>query len=182
MVKVLARFLIIVLFFAGAAGGTVAHPLVKLETDVGPIVLELFEDKAPITVANFLRYVDDGFYNGTIFHRVIPGFMIQGGGLTFDFVEKDTHDPIVNESDNGLLNLAGTVAMARTFDPDSATSQFYINVANNTHLDDAGYAVFGKVREGWETIDAILELPRGLYPEYPHAPTEMVRILRASRL
>lgn len=178
---VLARLLAILLM-AGAAHSALANPLVKLETDVGPIVLELYEDKAPVTVANFLSYVDDGFYNGTIFHRVIPGFMIQGGGLTFDFVEKETRDPIVNESDNGLLNAAGTVAMARTSDPDSATSQFYINVVNNPHLDDAGYAVFGEVREGWETIDAILEIPRGLYREFPHAPNEMVRILRASRL
>lgn len=174
--------ILLVLVLAGSASATLANPMVKLETDLGPIVLELFEEKAPVTVANFLQYVDDGFYNGTIFHRVIPGFVVQGGGLTFDFVEKETRDPIVNESDNGLQNKAGTVAMARTSDPDSATSQFYINVANNPHLDDAGYAVFGEVKDGWETIDAILEVPRGLYREFPHAPNEMVRILRASRL
>lgn len=178
---VVARLLAILLA-AGAAGGALANPLVKLETDAGPIVLELFEEKAPLTVANFLSYVDDGFYNGTIFHRVIPGFMVQGGGLTFDFVEKETRDPIENESGNGLQNTVGTVAMARTADPNSATSQFYINVANNTHLDESGYTVFGEVREGWETIDAILEVPRGLYREFPHAPNEAVRILRASRL
>lgn len=165
-----------------SATTALANPLVKLETDVGPIVVELFEEKAPVTVANFLAYVDDGFYNGTLFHRVIPGFMIQGGGLTFDFVEKETREPIVNEADNGLLNVAGTIAMARTSNPDSATSQFYINVANNTHLDDARYTVFGEVRDGWETIDAILEIPRGMYREHPHAPNEMVRILRASRM
>lgn len=174
--------LAVILVLSSSANAVLANPLVKLETDVGSIVVELFEKEAPVTVENFLTYVDDGFYNGTIFHRVIPGFMIQGGGLTFDFVEKETRDPIVNESDNGLLNKAGTLAMARTMDPDSATSQFYINVANNSHLDESNYTVFGEVRDGWETIDAILEIPRGMYREHPHAPNEMVRILRASRV
>lgn len=157
-----------------------ANPVVELDTDLGAITVELYEEKAPVTVENFLRYVEDGFYDGTLFHRVIPGFMMQGGGLTFDFVEKETRDPIINESDNGLLNKAGTIAMARTADPDSASAQFYINLADNTHLDDAGFAVFGTVVDGWEVIDEILELPRGQYRAFPHAPNEMVRILNAT--
>jgi peptidyl-prolyl cis-trans isomerase A (cyclophilin A) len=162
-----------------ALNAAVANPMVKLKTDLGPITVELYEKEAPVTVDNFLSYVKDGFYNGTIFHRVIPGFMIQGGGYTFDFVEKETRDPIINESDNGLPNKAGTLAMARTADPNSATAQFYINVVNNTHLDEAGYAVFGEVVEGWEVIDEILAQPSGQYSEFPHAPNQMVRILEA---
>ncbi|MCW8193308.1 peptidyl-prolyl cis-trans isomerase [Proteobacteria bacterium 005FR1] len=161
------------------ASAALANPVVELETDLGPIKVELYEKEAPVTVDNFLTYVKDGFYNGTLFHRVIPGFMIQGGGLTFDFVEKETRDPIINESDNGIPNKAGTIAMARTADPNSATAQFYINVADNTHLDDAGYAVFGEVIDGWEVIDEILAQPRGQYSEFPHAPNQMVRILEA---
>lgn len=156
-----------------------ANPVVELETDVGAITVELYQEEAPVTVENFLRYVEDGFYDGTIFHRIIPGFMMQGGGLTFDFVEKETREPIVNESDNGLPNKEGTIAMARTSDPDSAAAQFYINLADNTHLDEEGYAVFGNVVDGWEVIDEILELPRGQYSTFPHAPNEMVRILKA---
>lgn len=174
------KILIGILFISAANVSVADNPVVKLETDLGPIVLELYEEEAPVTVENFLTYVKDGFYNGTIFHRVIPGFMMQGGGLTFDFVEKETRDPIVNESDNGLSNKAGTIAMARTADPDSATAQFYINVANNAHLDEAGYAVFGEVTDGWEVIDEILALPRGQYETFPHAPNEMVRILEAT--
>jgi len=173
--KILAGFLL-------SAAMSFAHaedPIVELETDLGAIRVKLFEEKAPITVENFLTYVEDGFYNGTIFHRVIPGFMIQGGGLTFDFVEKETRDPIVNESSNGLLNKAGSIAMARTADPDSASAQFYINVVDNPHLDQAGFAVFGEVVSGWEVIDEILAMPTGRFREYPNAPNDIVRILEA---
>ncbi|MGQ9424663.1 peptidylprolyl isomerase [Gilvimarinus sp. F26214L] len=168
----------LLLIFANACFAT--NPVVQLDTDLGPITVELYPEKAPLTVENFLQYVEDGFYNGTIFHRVIPGFMIQGGGLTFDFVEKETRDPVRNEADNGLKNTAGSLAMARTADPDSASAQFYINVVDNPHLDDARFTVFGQVLDGWEVIDEILELPRGQYSAYPHAPNEMVRILEAT--
>lgn len=134
--------------------------MVKLQTTLGDIVIELNEESAPVTTRNFLRYAEEGFYNGTIFHRVIPDFMIQGGGYTKEFARKKTHPPIVNEADNGLKNDRGTVAMARTGDPDSATAQFFINHTNNDFLNyidngNPGYAVFGKVIEGIETVDKI---------------------------
>jgi len=133
---------------------------VKLETNMGDIVIELNEEAAPVTVKNFLRYVEEGFYDGTIFHRVIPDFMIQGGGFTADMVQKKPHPPIVNEAGNGLKNDRGTIAMARTADPDSATAQFFINHKNNDSLNyienrNPGYAVFGNVIEGMETVDKI---------------------------
>ena len=134
--------------------------LVELKTSMGNIVLELNARAAPATVKNFLEYVDADFYNGTIFHRVIPGFMIQGGGLTADMAKKQTRDPIINEANNGLSNARGTIAMARGGDPDSATCQFFINHVDNRPLDYVnssrpGYAVFGKVIEGMDTVDAI---------------------------
>ena len=132
---------------------------VKIETTKGDIVVELNEEKAPITCKNFLQYVEDKFYDGTIFHRVIKGFMIQGGGMTPDMRQKSVRPPIVNESKNGLKNDRGTIAMARTSDPDSATSQFFINHGDNDFLNygvrDEGYAVFGKVVEGMDVVDAI---------------------------
>ncbi|UCF00496.1 MAG: peptidyl-prolyl cis-trans isomerase [Planctomycetota bacterium] len=133
---------------------------VKLETGMGDIVIELNEKAAPVTVGNFIRYVEEGFYDETIFHRVIPNFMVQGGGFTTDMVQKETHEPIVNEAGNGLKNDRGTVAMARTPHPDSATSQFFINHKNNGFLNYAGsskpgYAVFGKVLKGMEVVDKI---------------------------
>lgn len=135
---------------------------VRCETTLGAFVIDLDEELAPVTVANFLTYVDEGFYDGdddlgaTVFHRVIDGFVVQGGGYTVDGSQKATHDPIVNESGNGLENLRGTVAMARTSDPDSATSQFYVNLVDNGFLDDPpGYAVFGEVVEGMEVFDAM---------------------------
>ena len=141
-------------------------PRVRLETSYGPVVLELEPELAPATVANFLRYVKEGFYSGTIFHRVIPGFMIQGGGLKEDLIEKPTHAPIPNEAPAtfaaGLKNLRGTVAMARTDDPNSATSQFFISTADNASLDHRspsaegmGYCVFGRVVEGMDVVDGI---------------------------
>lgn len=163
-----------------------ANPRVKLDTDEGEIVLELFAQKAPKTVENFLRYVDDRFYDGTIFHRVIPGFVAQAGGMTYDFSKKDTRDPVANESDNGLSNKPMTVAMARKSDPESANSQFFINLNNNTSLDATedkpGYTVFGRVVAGEEAIVAIVEAPTGDYDDYPNAPNTPVRILSASRV
>lgn len=139
-----------------------AQPTVEIKTSQGLIVVELNSDKAPNTVANFLQYTKDGFYTGTIFHRVISGFMIQGGGITKDFKEKPTREPIKNEADNGLTNSLGTIAMARTGDPHSATAQFYINVANNTALNYTdksergwGYTVFGKVVKGLDVVQKI---------------------------
>ena len=138
------------------------NPVVLLETTSGDILVELYPDKAPETVANFLKYVDDGFYNNTIFHRVIPGFMIQGGGLTARMQQKDTSAPIKNEADNGLKNDRGTIAMARTRDPHSATAQFFINLVDNDFLNFQapsgngwGYCVFGRVTEGMDVVDAI---------------------------
>ncbi|MFC1737838.1 peptidylprolyl isomerase [Planctomycetota bacterium] len=133
---------------------------VKLQTNMGDIIIELNEKKAPITVKNFLQYVEDGFYEGTIFHRVIPNFMIQGGGFTADMVQKQTRPPIKNEASSGLKNNRGTIAMARTPNPNSATCQFFINHKNNASLNYAGsanpgYAVFGKVVEGMDVVDEI---------------------------
>lgn len=142
-----------------------ANPQVLLKTSEGNITLQLFADKAPVTVANFLSYVDSGFYKGTVFHRVIPNFMIQGGGFTADMVEKETGEPIANESKNRLHNTRGTVAMARTNDPDSATSQFFINQRSNLRLDwtpgSEGYTVFGEVIQGMDIVDFIATAPTG---------------------
>jgi len=131
--------------------------IVKLETSKGDIVIELNRQAAPVTVENFLGYVETGFYDGTIFHRVIPGFMIQGGGFTKQMAEKRTREPIINEAANGLSNKRGTISMARTNDPNSATCQFFINHTDNTPLDSVGggYAVFGKVTKGMDVVDAI---------------------------
>ena len=147
---------------APAQQKTKGPPMVKFETSMGDIVIELNPEKAPITVNNFLRYVNEGFYDGTIFHRVIPNFMIQGGGFDANLVEKTTHEPIKNEAANGLKNDRGTIAMARTNDPDSATAQFFINHVNNAGLNypsNGGYAVFGKVVQGMEVVDAIANVP-----------------------
>jgi len=152
---------------------------VKLATSAGDIVLELDKAKAPKTVDNFVQYVKDGHYNGTIFHRVIPTFMIQGGGMTADMNEKTTRAPIPLESRNGLSNLRGSVAMARTNDPNSATSQFFINVQDNPRLDAAnardgnGYAVFGKVISGMDVVDKIRAVPtasKGMHDDVPMTP------------
>lgn len=153
------------------------NPVVLLETTSGDILVELYPDKAPETVANFLKYVDDGFYNNTIFHRVIPGFMIQGGGLSARMQQKDTSAPIKNEADNGLKNDRGTIAMARTMDPHSATAQFFINTVDNGFLNFSspdvngyGYCVFGKVIEGMEAVDKIEKektTTRGIHSDVP---------------
>jgi len=152
---------------------------VKLATSAGDIVIELDKAKAPKTVDNFVQYVKDGHYNGTVFHRVIPTFMIQGGGMTADMVEKKTRAPIPLESKNGLSNVRGSIAMARTGDPNSATSQFFINVQDNARLDAAnaadgnGYAVFGKVVSGMEVVDKIRVVPtssKGMHDDVPMMP------------
>jgi len=159
-------------------------PLFK--TNLGSFKIELDEKNAPITTRNFLDYVNSGFFNGTIFHRVINGFMIQGGGFTPDMKQKDTKPPIVNESNNGLKNDAYTVAMARTSVPDSATSQFFINVANNDFLnypaqDGFGYCVFGKVTEGMDTIDKIQNMATGNHPNgHQDVPIEAIIIEEVS--
>lgn len=160
----------------GGAAQEKKNPVVVLDTSLGKITIELFADKAPITVKNFLQYVDDKFYDGTIFHRVIADFMIQGGGLTPGLLEKRTRAPIKNESDNGLSNERGTIAMARTSEPDSATAQFFINVVNNARLDKknamdkVGYAVFGRVIDGMNVVDQIRQVQteeRGGHEDVP---------------
>lgn len=156
------------------------NPVVLMKTSMGDIKLELYPQKAPKTVANFLSYVEDGFYDGTIFHRVIGNFMIQGGGFTLDMKQKETKPSIPNEAGNGLKNLRGTIAMARTSDVNSATSQFFINVVDNPNLDHRdetpkgfGYAVFGKVIEGMDVVDKIKEVKtttKGYYGDVPVEP------------
>jgi peptidyl-prolyl cis-trans isomerase A (cyclophilin A) len=158
--------------------------VVKLETSMGNIVIELNEQAAPVTVKNFLRYVEAGFYDGLIFHRVIPGFMIQGGGFTKQMVKKETHDPIINEARNGLSNKQGTIAMARSSNPDSATAQFFINHRDNdflNYVDDksAGYAVFGKVTEGMDVVDAIASVETTTKNGMDDVPVEPVTIQSA---
>jgi peptidyl-prolyl cis-trans isomerase B (cyclophilin B) len=162
------------------------HPRVKLETSQGDIVLTLDAEKAPKTTANFITYVKEGFYDGTIFHRVIDGFMVQGGGFEPGLKQKPTHDPIENEANNGLKNDKYTIAMARTNDPHSATAQFFINVANNDFLNFTspspsgwGYAVFGKVTEGTETVDKIKGVKTGNSGFHQNVPAEDVVIKKA---
>jgi cyclophilin family peptidyl-prolyl cis-trans isomerase len=150
---------------------------------MGDIVIELDEKAAPVTVKNFLTYVEENFYDGTIFHRVIPNFMIQGGGFTPDMVQKKTHPPIINEGNNGLKNIRGTIAMARTPDPNSANCQFFINHRDNPSLNYApnnpGYAVFGKVVEGMETVDKIAAVKTTRKGPYADVPAEPVVIKSA---
>jgi peptidyl-prolyl cis-trans isomerase B (cyclophilin B) len=179
--------LILVLGAGPSAPAERSQPLVKLETSLGEITLELFPDKAPKTVANFLQYVRDGFYHGTIFHRVINGFMIQGGGFDAQFNQKATRAPIPNEADNGLSNDAYTIAMARTSDPHSATAQFFINVADNRPLNHTGktpqgwgYTVFGKVVKGKEVVDKIKAVPTTTQGPYENLPTQPVTIIKAT--
>ncbi len=162
-------------------------PRVRLETNMGVIVIELYPDKAPKTVANFLEYVRSGFYNGTIFHRVVPSFVVQGGGFDTNFRQKPTRGPVENEAGNGLSNLRGTVAMARTAEVHSATSQFFINLKDNTFLDHRdttprgyGYCVFGKVVEGMDVVDAIAAIPTGPGGPFPgEVPQKPAVILKA---
>lgn len=159
------------------------NPVVEMKTSEGVIKVELWQDKAPVTVQNFLRYVEEGFYEGTIFHRVIDGFMIQGGGFTPDMRQKQTHPPIKNEASAELKNERGTIAMARTMVVDSATSQFFINVKDNPNLDHRnespqgfGYAVFGKVIEGMDVVDKIKAVPTGSAGPHQNVPRKPVII------
>lgn len=163
-------------------------PVILLETSSGDILIELYPDKAPKTVENFLNYVDAGFYNNTIFHRVIKGFMIQGGGLDARMNEKETKAPVQNEAGNGLKNERGTIAMARTMDPHSATAQFFINLVDNDFLnhtepsgDGWGYCVFGKVTDGMDVVDAIAKVKTKSVGSYDDVPVDMVMITGASR-
>ncbi|HHH39629.1 MAG TPA: peptidyl-prolyl cis-trans isomerase [Sedimenticola sp.] len=182
------RLLLAGVLLLGLVAMATATPVrVLMKTSMGDIELELYPDKAPKTVENFLRYVDEGFYNGTVFHRVINGFMIQGGGFTPDLQKKQTHAPVVNEAKNGLKNRRGTIAMARTSAPHSATAQFFINHADNDNLDYPsfdgwGYAVFGRVVKGMETVDKIADVythsTRGMsnVPEKPVIIESITRI------
>jgi peptidyl-prolyl cis-trans isomerase B (cyclophilin B) len=160
--------------------------MVKLHTTAGIITLELDAEKAPKTVENFLQYVRDGFYDGTVFHRIIDGFMIQGGGFEVGMTQKPTREPIENEAANGLKNLAYTIAMARTSNPHSATAQFFINVANNSFLDHTsptpqgfGYTVFGKIADGKEVIDTIKKVRTGSRAGHQDVPAEDIVITKA---
>ena len=178
---------LIIAVAATAADKKSGAPRVMLETSMGEIVLELDPESAPKTVENFLGYAQAGFYDGTIFHRVIDGFMIQGGGFTEDMTQKPTREEITNEADNGLKNKRGTIAMARRGDPDSASSQFFINTVNNRPLDHTGkspqgwgYAVFGEVVEGMDVVDAIAKVKTGNKAMFQDVPVESVVILKAT--
>jgi cyclophilin family peptidyl-prolyl cis-trans isomerase len=178
-----------VIALATAHASLAADPRVELRTNRGAIVIELYPDKAPKTVANFVRYVKEGHYAGTIFHRVIPGFMIQGGGLDREMREKPTRAPIENEAANGLKNDYGTVAMARTPDPHSAKGQFFINVKDNAFLNfreptpqGYGYAVFGKVVSGMDVVERIARLPTGSAGPHRDVPRDPVIIESATIL
>ncbi len=184
-----ALIALILLLAAGmtSAGKSEGTDTVMIVTSKGDITVELLPAKAPETVDNFLRYVNEGFYDGTLFHRVIGGFMIQGGGYDQDYTKKQTHDPVKNEADNGLSNSRGTIAMARTGDPHSATAQFFINHTDNPALDHRnkgsgwGYAVFGKVVEGMEVVDRIANVKTGpAGPFRNDAPREMIIIEKIS--
>jgi len=160
--------------------------MVRFETSHGSFTIELFQKEAPLSVANFLQYVDDGFFDGTIFHRIVPGFVIQGGGLTADFEQKETRPPVKNEATNGVRNERGTLSMARTDEVNSATSQFFVNLSDNEFLDhrpgNYGYAVFGRVTDGMDVVDRIAKVSTGRRKRHTDAPMEDVIITSARRL
>lgn len=166
---------------AATASMAAPNPQVLVKTDMGDFTVELYQDKAPVTVDNFLGYARKYFYDGLIFHRVVQDFVIQTGGYTFDLFKKETGEPIINESGNGLRNLRGTLGMARHANPDSATAQFYINLRDNDNLDprrgQPGYTVFGRVISGMEVVEAIGDLEIEALDELTHLPLEPVRIL-----
>lgn len=166
---------------ATSTAALAANTQMQIKTTLGNIDIELFDDKAPITVKNFKSYAQSNFYNGTIFHRVIPGFMVQGGGMDSRMIEKKTKAPIRNEANNGLKNTVGTLAMARTNDPHSASSQFFINVANNDFLNrsgsNPGYAVFGKVINGMDVVNKITKVPTGNLGMHQDVPKNPIKIL-----
>jgi len=180
-VRLTALFLLVAGILVGPATVAAAPVNVVMKTSMGDIRLELYPDQAPVTVQNFLEYANSGFYDGTIFHRVISSFMIQGGGFTPDMQKKATREPIVNEAANGLSNRRGTIAMARLPQPDSATAQFFINVQNNMNLDyngaqNPGYAVFGRVTDGMNVVDDIRFVPTTRVGPYSDVPAEPVII------
>jgi len=158
--------------------------MITIKTNHGDIKVDLFDDKAPVTCENFRQYIADGFFNDTIFHRVIPNFMIQGGGMEADMSQKKTRAPIKNEADNGESNRRGTLAMARTMDINSATAQFFINLRDNDFLDhgtrDFGYAVFGEVVDGMDVVDAIAAVPTGNKGGHQDVPVETVTIVEVT--
>jgi peptidyl-prolyl cis-trans isomerase A (cyclophilin A) len=184
MLKKLALSAAAVLFASNLMAAPAPH--VILDTSFGKIEIELEQDKAPISTKNFLGYVDSKAYNGTIFHRVIPGFMVQGGGFTPQMVQKPTKDPIKNEAENGLHNVRGTLAMARTSDVNSATSQFFINTNDNAMLDhgvrDFGYAVFGKVVKGMDVVDQIVRVQTATKSGMQNVPIDPILIKSAERV
>ncbi len=192
MKQILLAVLILAIIAGTSMGqeSAVSNPQVVMETSKGDIVLELYPDKAPLTVKNFLDYIDAGFYSGTVFHRVIPGFMLQGGGFSRDMQKKSTLMPVKNEAFNGLKNDRGTIAMARTQDPHSASSQFFINTVDNAFLNYKsqttagwGYAVFGKVIKGMEVVDAISKVQtgtQGRFRDVPKTPVEIIKVRRAA--
>ncbi|MEX1196942.1 MAG: peptidylprolyl isomerase [Pseudohongiellaceae bacterium] len=186
MIRSFAALLLSMLFSITHAADS-DNPMVAMETTHGTITIELWADRAPVTVENFLRYVDNGLYDGLIFHRVIPGFMIQGGGLDADMVELSGYPPIENEADNGAANSRATLAMARTRDIDSATSQFFINLTDNDFLNHSGpsnfgYAVFGEVVEGMDVVDEIAGVQTTSRRGHQDVPLEPVVIESAQRL
>jgi len=183
------QFIVLCLFLAmlGTTAMSDTQPRVQFDTNKGTIVIELNQEKAPVTVENFLSYVKSGFYDGVIFHRVIPNFMIQGGGFTPDMQQKSTQENIENEANNGLKNTKGSIAMARTSAPHSASSQFFINVKDNSFLDFTsetpqgwGYAVFGQVIDGIEVVETIENVTTGIVGPYSDVPKEAVIIEKAS--
>lgn len=162
--------------------------MIRFETTLGNFTIELYEDKAPVSAENFLKYVDEGFFDGTVFHRIVPGFVIQGGGFTEDMSQKKNHAPIKNEADNGVKNTRGTLSMARTNDVNSATSQFFVNLKDNDFLDHTrgnfGYAVFGKVTEGMDVIDKIAAVKTGRrrgFEDVPLDPVIMTSVRRTDK-
>jgi cyclophilin family peptidyl-prolyl cis-trans isomerase len=176
------------LLLLASIGAWAANPVVELATSMGPVRIELYPDKAPKTVENFLQYVRERFYDGTVFHRVIPGFMVQGGGFTADMEQKRTREPIANEAQNGLKNTTGTVAMARTPNPHSASSQFFINVADNAFLDFTGptqqgygYCVFGRVTQGMDVVNKIVAVPTGNRGGHQNVPLKPV-VIQSARI
>jgi peptidyl-prolyl cis-trans isomerase B (cyclophilin B) len=187
MMKILLAVFALLLTLTASAATPLANPQVEVRTSMGVFILELHPENAPNTVQNFLQYVKEGHYNGTLFHRVIPGFMIQGGGFTKDFTEKPTRPPIKNEAGNGLRNGVGMVSMARTADPHSATAQFFINVAENSSLDfraptqeGYGYTPFGRVVKGVDVVGRIVSVPTGPgkppHQDVPKKPVVIERI------
>lgn len=185
------RLLLLAFALLSSITALAANPQLEVKTSLGTISIELYEDKAPKSVENFLQYAKDDFFNGTVFHRVIPGFMIQGGGFTSDMKQKDTRAPIPNEARNGLKNQTGTLAMARTSDPHSATAQFFINLKDNSFLDYPGrdgwgYTVFGKVVNGFDIVQKMAMVPTGNAGPHQNVPNtpitiESVKLLPAKK-